>query len=396
MLFFLLPRLNPNLYTYININISTTEQVPTPCISNSLSFFLTDIKKQISNYENKWNIYKSFINPYEYIHCIIPNKKKCISKYRPISRSYFKMIEICNFFDIHLQFNFPINTFHLAEGPGGFIEAFVNLRNNPYDTYTGMTLIDNNNRNVPSWKKGEFFLKKHKNVNIESGSDLTGNILSIENFDNIISKYGEKMDIITADGGFDFSVDFNNQEINMVSLLFAQISYGLCIQKKNGTFIIKIFDAFFMNTINIIALLSSFYNTVYITKPCTSRYANSEKYIVCKGFLHSSNSEFYPFFRTALNKMININNELNNTNTNTNINIYINNILTVNIPFLFLNKIEEINTIIGHQQIDCIHSTILLIENKNKELKLKSLIKNNIQKCIKWCIKNKIQYNILI
>jgi hypothetical protein len=390
MLFFLLPRLNPDLYTYINISLS--DQNPKPCISTSLSFFLTDIKKQISNYENKWNIYKSFVNPYEYIHCVVPNKKKCVSKYRPISRSYFKMIELCNFFDIHLQFDFPINSFHLAEGPGGFIEAFVNLRNNPDDTYTGMTLIDTNDHGVPTWKKGESFLKKNKNVYIETGKDLTGNILSIENFEEVVSKYGEKMDIITADGGFDFSCDFDNQEINMTSLLFAQISYGICIQKKNGTFIIKIFDAFLKNTVSILALLSSFYNTVYITKPSTSRYANSEKYVVCKGFLYSSNVGFYPFFKKALNKIININCCSNNDNTNE---LFINDILTVDIPYLFLNKIEESNIIIGHQQIDCIHSTILLIDNKNKEIKLKNLIKNNVQKCVKWCIKNKIQYNNL-
>lgn len=383
MLFFLLPRLNPNLYTHVDI--STSDSIPKPCISHSLSFFLTDIKKQISNYENKWNIYKPFVNPYEYIHCIVPNKKKCVSKYRPISRSYFKMIEISIFFDIHLNFTAPINSFHLAEGPGGFIEAFVNLRNNPEDTYTGMTLIDNNNRGVPSWKKGETFLKRHKNVCIESGSDLTGNILSLENFDYIVDKYGGKMDIITADGGFDFSIDFDNQEINMTALLFAQVSYALCIQKKNGTFIIKIFDAFLNNTINILALLSSFYSTVYITKPSTSRYANSEKYVVCKGFLHSSNAEFYPVFRRAMQEIVAINSGDGG--------VYVHGFLSVNTPYLFLNKIEESNTIIGHQQIDCIHSTILLIENKNNEIKLKNLVKNNIQKCIKWCVKNNVQYN---
>jgi 23S rRNA U2552 (ribose-2'-O)-methylase RlmE/FtsJ len=393
MLYFLLPKLNPNIY--INIDVITAERPPAPFISNSLSFFLVDIKKQISVYEYKWNIYKSFVNPYEYIHCVVPNKKKCISKYRPISRSYFKMIELCNFFDIHSQFSQPINCFHLAEGPGGFIEAFVNLRNNDNDKYTGMTLIDNNNRGVPSWKKSESFLNKHPNVFIESGADSTGNILSLENFEGVVSKYGEKMDIITADGGFDFSVDFDNQEMNMTSLLFAQISYGICIQKKGGTFILKIFDIFLENTIDIIAILSSFYSIVYITKPFTSRYANSEKYIVCKGFLYASNAEFYPFFKSALCKIINLT-PVDCSADNAPPTVFINRVLKINIPYLFLNKIEEINTIIGHQQIDCIHSTILLIENKNKDAKIKNLVKINIQKCIKWCIKNNIQYNTIM
>jgi hypothetical protein len=45
MLFFLLPRLNPNLYTHIDV--STSDRIPKPCISHSLSFFLTDIKTNI-------------------------------------------------------------------------------------------------------------------------------------------------------------------------------------------------------------------------------------------------------------------------------------------------------------------------------------------------------------
>ena len=37
-------------------------------------------------------------------------------------------------------------------------------------------------------------------------------------------------------------------------------------------------------TFQAIYLLSCFYKKIVITKPYTSRYANSEKYIVCKKF----------------------------------------------------------------------------------------------------------------
>jgi hypothetical protein len=69
------------------------------------------------------------------------------------------------------------SSFHPAEGPGGFIEAFCEFTEQPEDTYTGMTLIDNN-RGV-RLGKGETFLKG-KNVCIESGLDLTGNILPLK------------------------------------------------------------------------------------------------------------------------------------------------------------------------------------------------------------------------
>ena len=42
----------------------------------------------------------------------------------------------------------PIRSFHLAEGPGGFIEAIQLMRMNTDDTYYGMTLIDKTNSNM--------------------------------------------------------------------------------------------------------------------------------------------------------------------------------------------------------------------------------------------------------
>ena len=40
------------------------------------------------------------------------------------------------------------------------------------------------------------------------------------------------MDFITGDGGFDYSIDFNKQELLSVNLIFVQVTYGLFLQKK--------------------------------------------------------------------------------------------------------------------------------------------------------------------
>ena len=58
-----------------------------------------------------------------------------------------------------------------------------------------------------------------------------------ENLLYCLDKYANSMEIITGDGGFDFSVDFNKQEICSINLIFAQICFALAMQKKNGTFI---------------------------------------------------------------------------------------------------------------------------------------------------------------
>ena len=56
---------------------------------------------------------------------------------------------------------------------------------------------------------------------------------------------------------------------------------------------------------------------------------------------------------------------------------------------------EEINAILGQQQIETISTTLNLIDN-NKYDRLENLKKNNIQKCIMWCQKYKRPYNKVI
>jgi len=373
MSYYQLPR--TNTLTYKHIDYITNDDPPEICISNSLATYLYEIKERLDKIEHEWDIHKKYTNPYEYIHTPIPNRRKCVSKYSPLSRSYFKMIEMINIFNLKFESK-PINTFHLAEGPGGFIEAIVNTRKCSHDVYTGMTILNDIDPNIPAWKKSESFLKQYKNVKIESGADGTGNILKLENFVYCKNKYGSSMDFITGDGGFDFSVDFNSQELHIADLLMAQAFYALIMQKKGGKFVLKIFDSFMNHTLDLLYILSSFYESVYIVKPYTSRYANSEKYIVCKNFLFSNSDTFYDRLYSTFRKMT------LNKNKYT-----VSRFLTTPLSYQFIVKMEEYNAIFGQQQLENIHYTISLIENKYKQEKIEGLLKVNISKCIHWCNK---------
>jgi 23S rRNA U2552 (ribose-2'-O)-methylase RlmE/FtsJ len=295
------------------------------------------------------------------------------------------MIEIMSVFKIgQADHAASIRSFHLAEGPGGFIEALANTRDRSDDQYVGMTILDGkSDHNIPAWKKSAQFLSTHPNVFIENGSDGTGNLLSLENFGYCAEKYKSSIDIITADGGFDFSDDFNSQEMTIVKLLFAQICFAVTMQKKNGCFILKVFDCFMQHTVDLLYILSSFYDRVYITKPQTSRYANSEKYIVCKHFNYKTNADFYPYLHRAFSNMIeNRGNVLR--------------FLRIPIPTFFLNKLEEYNSIFGQQQIENIQNTIILIENKHKNERIENLLKINIQKSTNWCVKYAVPHYAII
>ena len=345
-------------------------------INICLQEILNELKQEINTYGESWDIYKKYTNPYEYIHTSYTNKSLC--KLKPLSRSFYKMIEIINHFKLDKQFNGKnINTFHLAEGPGGFIEALVYIRNNKNDKYYGMTLV-NNDKNVPGWKKSTYFLNNNKNVYIEKGLDNTGDLLVLKNLEYCYLKYKCSMDLITGDGGFDFSVDFNKQEILSLKLIYSQICYALIMQKHGGTFILKMFDIFTEPTIDFLYLLCSLYNNVVIMKPETSRIANSEKYIICKDYKINDDTELYNILIKTFVNVIN--------------NDYIHRILNIKIPNYFLNKIEEINTLLGQQQMENISCTFTLIKSNNT-LKIDTYKKNNLNKCIKWCLKHNLPIN---
>jgi len=324
-------------------------------------------------------------NPYEYIHTVLPHGKNAVSKLKPLSRAFYKMVEICNTLEILPSCSVkPINSFHLAEGPGGFIEAMTYLRSNAEDNYYGMTLVDSSNTNVPGWKKSDAFIKKHYQVVIEKGTDGTGDLYNPMNYTHCLEKYRSSMDIITGDGGFDFSIDFNNQESLALRLIFSQVAYAIGMQAPGGTFILKFFDTFLKASIDILYILSCFYSAVYVIKPHTSRYANSEKYVVCRDFKYSDT-------KLICDKFLSVLHLLNNMNIQ---DMRIAGFLNMPVSKRYLSTVEEINAILGQQQMENILTTIRYIENKDRKSdRFQQMKTRNIQKCVTWCSRNKIPHH---
>lgn len=427
MSIFLLPKIAYVIKSE-DIGFKMVDSSPDTFISNSLCEMLSKTKLQIEPIENSWDNYKKLTNPYEFIHTVVPGCKTQVSRMKPLSRSFYKMIEICtqfnlcsheksngngnnngnndnndifsigNFGNSHnhnafMQFaitpeaSFPthsvstmMSSFHLAEGPGGFIEAVCHMRKNPNDVYYGMTLVNNDSK-CPGWKKSKNFLEENRNVIIEKGIDETGNLLSVENFEYCYKTYGGTMDLITADGGVDFSENFNNQEHTATKLIIAQVIYAISMQSSGGNFVLKVFDIFSNATVDVLYLLSSLYKEVYIMKPKTSRYANSEKYVICKDFNHNKNE-------TNIKSLIHkFHENFHNLISEFNIESF----FRFKHDRIYLTRIEEINAIFGENQIENITNTLNLIMNKSTE-KNENLKKSNVQKCIQWCDKHGISH----
>lgn len=374
----------PTLPLYNDLSITITlqekslEQIQ-PFINKTLARYINSAKCQIDDRQTEWSKFKKFTNPYEYIHSNIPNTKISVCNLKPISRSFFKMFELCNMLSIFEELpKEKCKSFHFAEGPGGFIEAIAYHRNNKNDRYLGMTLIDANKTTVPGWKKSQNFLLENPNVSIWSGFTKDGDLLKPVNLKQCLLQHSQTCDIVTGDGGFDFAIDYNHQEQLSLQLTFAQCAYAFACQKQGGHFIVKMFDTYTRSSIDILYILACVYQNIYICKPRSSRSANSEKYIICKNFKLSDSKQL-------VNAMFNVLNKFSEGK-------YPYRFLNIDIPYNFICSIQEINAILGQGQLECISSTLSLMDNNVKE-RLENLKKKHIDKCINWCQKYKLPYN---
>lgn len=358
-------------------------------INKSLNYYLKNIKKEIDG-KKDWDKFKKLTYSYEFISTKVCHGEKQICCYEPISRAFFKLYEILYNTDVVSKTNSePIKTFHLAEGPGGFIECVAHHRKNKNDKYYGITLIDKKDRNIPNWDKCAKVLNTYKNIEIINGPSGNGDLFDIRNIKYLFENFRHSMDFITGDGGVDYSEDFNSQEQLTINLIVAQVLCALIMQKIGGNFVLKMFDCFHGNTVNIIYLLGIFYEKVSISKPDTSRSANSEKYIICKNFRRQLKS-------VEIEHIFSNYDGLKEGNI---VHSLVNGLPSYN----YLLKLQEINSILGQQQLENINMTLNYIYSiksqtyefflkRNKD-KIYNIMKNSITKCIRWCTYHGFNYN---
>ena len=234
----------------------------------------------------KWDRFKKHCNEHELIFTSTPEFPS-ISAMNPISRSFFKLWEAMHDFGESFFVNEKrkLRAVFLAEGPGGFVEAFAKRRSSEplLDELFGMTLMSAN-RNVPEWKiSSRLNLQNFKMI---TGTDGTGDLYNVHNIDMLVNHVGVgKADVVTADGGFDFSGNYNLQEKLSLRLIASEVYTALQLQAPNGTFFLKVYDLRLMPTLMILSIIIKCYGSVILMKPMSSRPANSEKYLLCTNYI---------------------------------------------------------------------------------------------------------------
>ncbi len=256
---------------------------------------IMELKESIQPYDRTelWDLAKRITNPYEIIsthsnRLKLPKSTSCIN---PLSRSFFKMIEMLTrmeFFERHK--NPKLKSLHICEGPGGFIEAFYYMagnKNRIIQSSHAMTLKSTHTI-IPGWRRATQFLQKHPQIQLLYGPTKTGNIYESCNQDECVSEVGPGgAHLVTSDGGFDFSDDFHAQEKTIMRLLVSSSLILLRAVAVEGDIVLKMFDCNSPATRDLITLLASCFQSWTLYKPVTSRPCNSEWYFIGKSALRN-------------------------------------------------------------------------------------------------------------
>ena len=343
MSYYILPKINNNLI----VNPKCDSDNCTVYCSFSLYNYYNNIKSQIDSIclnepdlVYNYNELIKIVNPYEYVFFTVPGSKYSVSKLKPNTNDFYDLLEIfmtLNILDMYT--NKSIKSLHFSLDNVDTIDCIEMLREN-YNDDIIINLNENND-------------EMYKTIN-----DL-------------------KFDIMFFNKAYN---DINSYIINFIKFVMNILRY----QEFGGTTIIKIDYIFHKPIIDLLYLLSSLFEKVYIIKPNTSNITTFEKYIVCKNLIGSAETKL-ELYKNNYYNLSNFIKNLDNKN--------ITSILDNDIQYYFINKIDDMNIILGHQQLESLNQIINILKNKNKEEKIENIKKTSIQKAVTWCEKFKIPCN---
>jgi hypothetical protein len=363
MNYYILPKNNLKIDIFLFLN---SDQVK-PFISYSLIYYLNDIytnllkleyqidfdsdKKLIAVTNHNTSVSLDYINkivnPFEFIHTNVPGTILSVSKVKPESSLFFDLMEIFQICNI-TEFLSDISKITI----GNF---------------------------TPNFTSTNYLL----NMLREENEDVTINELF--EFDDLCEKYVKntaniKMDLMIFEFKDEDYIDVKQYIKNVLLTFYIIVKY----QANNGTCIIKFDNIFYKVIIDVILMLTGIYKKVYLIKPSISKITKGERYIICSEIDYDllGRTNLFQQLEEKVKDFFFLENSEN-----------IHSFLQNEVPYYFLNKIEESNTVIGQQQLESYDQIINIFKNKNKEDKIESLKRNHIQKCIQWCEKNQIPHN---
>ena len=390
MIYYTLPKNNANVQ--INPICKSAARPHTISISHSVHYYNNIIQHQIenlllqqngsaSNAMHHFNQVALHVNPHEFLFTAVPSHRASIGKMEDGAPETYELIEVvnlCNLLDsthcgktcsmLHigaLAHSMPLSNvikdFALCNH---FIEPSVSDLARALAFTENLDSEDSEEEENLEEMFGPDLLNTQPPVRRNSFKDPT----------NV--RFPSKFEVLF----FNFHFQKTTVEIFFQELLYC-VYILLRIQAEGGACIIKIDGLHCKIMIDILFILNSLYSKVCIIKPSCSSPLSSTRYLVCKQYVPK------PFIHDLLACLHNIICSVPSQ--------YVSSLLDESVPLHFINKLEEIDVIIGQQQMEAYCQIINVLKHKNKEDKLELYKRNNLIKCVQWCEKYHIPHNKL-
>jgi hypothetical protein len=277
------------------------------------------------------------INPYEYIFSIVPGSKFSVGKLKPKTNLFYDLLEIITNLNVLDSRQLEMQSLVITPNHDDVIQCLELLRENSNDKWD--------------------FLHEIKDTLTTCKKVTLYNFIFFEAYNNAQHVYITNL-------------------MHIIMVIFKRMASG-------GTCIIKIDCIFHKTVIDALYLLTSCFEKVYIIKPNTNNVTTFEKYIVCKHFLINENKR--SVYNRNYDTLANYLQKIEHKNTLA--------LINSNTPCHFINKLNDINTIIGQQQLEALHHILNILKSRNKDDKIDLLKKTHIQKSVIWCEKFKLPCN---
>ena len=343
MSYYILPKNNNNVLVKPKRSDNKNH---TPYLSCTLLNYYNELREQITralinSSDLSYNTYDEIIkivNPYEYIFSKVPGSKFSVSKLKPKTNLFYDFLEVTSCLNI--------------------FDKFVDKK---------MSLL---------------YITKHHSDATECVEMLREGQCDINDYYDFLNK--ETL-IKIGSSKYDF-LFFEPDEISIDKYIYNVLQFIMTIfnnLNESGAIIMKINNIFYKPIVEVFYLLTTLFEKVCVIKPNTSNVTTFDRYIVCKNFIYNDGKinqykENYETLRSFLKQ---------NDNDN------ISSIFDFNLPYYFITKLDDINITIGHQQLEALDQIIIILKNKNKDDKIETIKKSNIQKSVTWCEKYKIPCN---
>ena len=306
---------------------------------------LNTIKNEIRQFKNN-NVIKKILSPYSILSSLIVKNKD-------ITYDYLLFTEIFNLTKIIFQDN--IKTFNFYKNDIEIIKYINDINPNSNCKHYTCNFYEDTPENI------QYDIKMN-------------NVLDNNNYNHIKNNYKTFFDFISI-------MDIN--EDICINYYYLKVFLSLYMLKPNSNFIFKIPNIYSKENVDLLFIVSNFFDRTIIIKPNITNYFKNDKYICCKKLSNVNNS--------LLSNLCDIYLKLIKKNTNK-----ISGLLKLNVPTTFISKIDECNSITSQNLLDnfCyLHNVCKMCDKISSNDKLNEINEKNKIRCQNWCSINGIEYN---